>query len=411
MIRRLILIAALLVAVPLSAQGKHRVSRIDVRGDVPARIVVSQSTLAEGRSYTDDDLELAVARVRRLPFVYDARYSLEGETLVLEVNGVTKLFGDLDASGVGSEGDRFSSAAVAGGGRLFLGSGVAEGRVQEFVAEHSQHNAAAEVAYSQYGIAGMRLFASACVNYNLTPRDGFHPDPTLRLLAGYPLTLRQTLTASAVNAGYTARQAFFLAPQGIRSSSDSQSFDLRWTYDTTDDPFFAQRGLMISAGPRWGRSDLQTETFFAPAALRTESTSRSLTAEARRLWTLGSRSAIFSGIGGTLDRTHVKSNFGDQLALGVDSVLESKTASVTLGYAHNLFDRARATAMRQRIELGATYNWADADNTALFDTSVTTINAAYVLRPQFATVRLSLSYVFQDRPEQAQQPIPPFPFN
>src|ERR1051325_2025284 len=103
------------------------------------------------------------------------------------------------------------------------------------------------------------------------------------------------------------------------------------------------------------------------------------------MWTLGARSATVSRC-------------------------RSKRARTAL-QPHYLFDHARPTATRQRTELGATYNWADADNTALFDTSVTTINAAYVLRPQFATVRLSLSYVFQDRPEQAQQPIPPFPFN
>jgi hypothetical protein len=424
-VKRLILFAVLLVALPLSAQMKHRVSRIDVRGDVPAGIVVSQSALAEGRSYSDADLEIAVARVQRLPFVYDARYSMEGETLVLEVSGMTRLFGDLDAASVGVEGEHSSSAAFTGGGRLFLGSGVAEARVMETVAEHSEEQTSADVAYSHYGIGGTRLFATAGVNYAITRQDGFDPDPALLLLVGYPLSIRQTLTASASRSGYSARQRFLIAPQDLEASATQQNVDLRWTYDTTDDPFFARRGLTIAAGPSWSRSDSEfdslTLTFpslvFGVERSRTESMSRSLSAEARKLWSIGARGAIFSGVRGAIDRSHVKSSFGDRFALGVDTRYESKSGVITLGYAHNLFDRARATAMRQRIELGAAYSRSEIENVFAFEPynpSVTTVTAAYLLRPQFATIRLSLSYVFQETAPAAAGPGPsgprvPFP--
>lgn len=423
MIRRLVVIAALLFVVPLSAQTRHRVSRIEVRGNVPARIVVSQTALAEGRSYSDDDLDLAVARVRRLPFVHDARHSLEGETLVIEVTGVTRLFGDLDASGVGRESDQFSSAAVAGGGRLFLGSGVAEARVQEFVAERSDDNWAADVAYSQYGIGGTRLFATAGVNYAIKRQEGVEPDPSLRLLVGYPLSIRQTLTASAGDAGYSLRQPLlFLAARDLRGSFDSRALDLRWTYDTTEDPFFARRGLLITAGPSWSRSESDVDTLsvtfpglqFVFGTLSTDTTSRSLSVDAGKLWTIGSRGAIFSGLSGAVTRTHSKTSFGNSLALGVDSRFQTRSGSATLGYAHNLFDRARATAMRQRIELAATYSRTDLENVAPFepsDTTVTTVDLAYILRPQFATVRLHLSYVFQDEPPVATAPFPPIGLN
>lgn len=337
--RRLILIATLLFAVSLSAQVKHRISRIDVRGDVPARVVVSQSALAEGRSYSDDDLEIAVARVRRLPFVYDARYSMEGETLVLEVSGMTRLYGDVDAASVGIEGEHSSTAAFTGGGRLFLGAGVAEARVQETVAEHADEQTSADVAYSHYGIGGTRLFATAGVQYAITREDGFDPDPALRLFVGYPLSIRQTLTASVSRSGYTARQGFILAAQDLQASATQQFVDLRWTYDTTDDPFFARRGLTIAAGPSWARSETESETFsiqfpaltFGIETFRSESTSKSLSAEARKLWSLGARGAIFSGIRGAIDRSHVKSSFGDLLALGADARFETKSGAITLG--------------------------------------------------------------------------------
>ncbi|HJQ36503.1 MAG TPA: hypothetical protein VKB93_05145 [Thermoanaerobaculia bacterium] len=420
---RLIVIALLLAAFSLSAQTNHRVSRIDVRGDVPARIVVSQSALAEGRSYSDSDLEVAVARVRRLPFVYDARYSMEGETLILEVSGMTRLFGNVDASSIGVEGEHSSSAAFTGGGRLFLGAGVAEGRVQETVAEHADEQTSADVEYSHYGIGGTRLFATAGVQYAITRPDGFDPDPALRLFVGYPLSIRQTLTASASRSGYTTRQGFILlGAQDLHASATQQNVDLRWTYDTTGDPFFARRGLTIAAGPSWSHSDNESETFalrfpsftFGIETFRTESTSKSLSAEARKLWSVGPRGAIFSGVRGAIDRSRVKSSFGDRFALGVDSRYEARSGAITLGYAHNLFDRARATAMRQRIELGATYSRTELEDVFTFEPynpSVTTVSAAYLLRPQFATIRLSLSYVFQETPPAAAVPGPsPIPF-
>src|SRR5690242_2048628 len=103
MIRRAILFIAVTLALPLLAQPRE-VSRIEVRGSVPAGIILSQSALVEGRGYTESDLDAAIARLRRLPFVHDARYALEGETLVLEVDGVTPLFFDAQAVS-----DRFRS--------------------------------------------------------------------------------------------------------------------------------------------------------------------------------------------------------------------------------------------------------------------------------------------------------------
>src|SRR5215213_10142097 len=121
--RRLTFCLALLFAIPLAAQTKHLVSRIDVRGNVPAAIVTSQSALEEGRSYSERDLDDAVSRLRRLPFVFDARYSLAGDTLVIEVDAVTRFFAGLDANGFRSDNDQGGVAALSGGGRLFLRSG------------------------------------------------------------------------------------------------------------------------------------------------------------------------------------------------------------------------------------------------------------------------------------------------
>lgn len=402
MFRRVMLLAAFAVAVPLLAQTKHLISRIDVRGGVPARIVASQTALAAGRTYSDGDLEVAMARLRRLPFIYDAKYTIEGETLVIEVDAVRRLFADVGASGFGYDGDESASGVIGGGGRLFLGGsgGVAEAEVHELVTE-ADDATSARAAYSHYGIAGTRLFATAEVSQSLQNHDGFDPDPTWRLMAGYPLTVRQTLTASYVDQGYRIRHRL-PAPLGRTTQFSSQNtLALGWTWDTTNDPFFARHGATIRATTAWSDASFQFDGIIiglpgdgVPNTFRTEVDATTFDARADKFWPIGSRGVLFSGAGGYWAENETKTT-QTSLPGAARFDVHNYGASVTAGYARNLFDWNTRPTVRQRIELGATYRYEVFEQPVRDVTSnATTIEAAYVLRHPFATVRLNLSYLF-----------------
>ena len=410
--RRLTLLLAVLFAVPLFAQTTHTISRIEVRGDVPARVVTTQTALVEGRSYTDDDLQVAMGRLRRLPFVFDATYRVDGTTLVIEVDGVTRLFGELDASATGFEGHETGGASLTGGGRFFLGSGgVAQGRVSQFVAEGGEDGTSADLGYTHYGIAGTRLFAGASVGDSFRTDRGFDPDPTVTLFAGYPLTVRQTLRADYVDQGYRARNTIFGGPRALNRSGDRNAFHLRWNYDTTEDPFFSRRGLAVFAGPSFSDERSQFDIIiFDPADgpaeilnFNSEIESRSVDVGARKFWARGDRGAIFADAAVSFFRAESTSNIlglpgnDDVPVVPSTHTTDGTTAAIGLGYAHNLFDFASHPALRHRVEAGATYvrRYVDRDLVVGEHTiNSTSVNAAYVLRREFATVRLTLSYLF-----------------
>jgi len=206
----------LFAALPLMAQ--RTVSRIEVRGNVPAAIVLPQSALVEGRAYRDTDLEAAVARLRRLPFIFDARYSMEGETLVLEVTGETPLFFQVEGTGAKSHFDDNNTAELSGGARLYAGNGgVAEGRVIKVLAEGGDSRRAA-LGLSHYSIGGTRFFATAGIDTTITKAREFDPGTSWSLTVGYPLTVRQTLTASAFTSGLTTPPTTRCSPGAGRSS-------------------------------------------------------------------------------------------------------------------------------------------------------------------------------------------------
>ena len=424
MVRRLG-IAAVLCALALAARAetKHVVSRIEVRGGVPAGIVVSQSALVAGRSYSDADLDAAVARIRRLPFVFHASHSLEGETLVVEVGATSRFFGELDAAGTAFRNDQSGIAALSGGGRMFLGSaGVASASVHELVAEH-EDTTAVDLEYGHYGIGGSRLFALGGVNYQLERDESLQADPAFRLVLGYPLTVRQTLTASVSRAGFESSTSLALLSQALRSSSETRTLALRWTWDTTDDPFFARRGLLIDGGPAWTRDESRFDTLsiifpglgpgFEVVTIASERETVAWEANARRFWSVGSRGAVVTGAGVRFDQVESDEGRGD--AGFVPDEFESRTASVSLGYSQNLFDEIeRMQPLRQRVEGSVAYHRSEIDLAApyfggAYTSGATVLSAAYVLRWNFGTVRLGLSYSFEDVTTPAPlQPRPPF---
>src|SRR5687767_15527809 len=174
---RTLALTCLLFAAPLFGQERRLVSRIEVAGNAPAQLVVSQTAIEAGRSYSDRDLEVAIARIRRLPFVYDARYSLDGDTLSIEVDTVTRFSANIAVSASSFPDEVSGQGDIGGGARFFAGSGgVARVTVNKFLAEGGDFRTLA-ADYSHYGIGGTRLFANAAIGKTFDGDDDFEPDP------------------------------------------------------------------------------------------------------------------------------------------------------------------------------------------------------------------------------------------
>ncbi len=402
--RRTLGFAFLLITAPLFAQTGHLVSRIDVRGGrAPAALIISQTALEVGRTYSDRDLEIAVARIRRLPFIYDARYSMEGETLILEIDTVTRFFADVDVEGSSFPGDNRAIAVVGGGTRLYVGSGgVAEVTLTKLLAEGgSGRNLGLE--YSHYGIAGTRLFASASILQSFFNDEGFEPDPTWNVAVGYPLTIRQTLTASASGQGFTSESSFGDSPGPNVSVGSQRSLDLRWTYDTTDDPFFALQGLVINVTPSLTDVESEFEGFtlsfpgpvFTPATRQSEGTITRFNADATKYWPIGERNVLLASLDVLNESSDITGTFNGQ-PVGQQNP-DTDVISLTLGAARNLFDwSAPLDHQRHRIELGfrASRTMRDEPGRTYPDIDSKGITAAWLLRRQYLNLRLRFSYDF-----------------
>jgi len=397
-------VALLLLAVPILAAAQHRVARIEVNSRVPARILLSQSALVEGRTYTDADLDVAVARLRRLAFVYDARYRLDGETLILDVEAMSRLFGEVDAQGSGIKSESTGAATFTGGGRLFLNSGgVAEVNAREHVNEYDDAQSLA-AEYSHYGIGGSRLFATAGIEQVFYGADDVDVDPQFHLTVGYPLTLRSTITSTIATAGFSSRSNVPVAVAPLRSSSDQKSINLLWTYDTSDDPFFARHGLLVSAGPSYtdDKSSFDSLFVFNPPTgsqvvrFRSEGSSTEIAANATKYWPFRERGTFFGTLRAAYNHQEFETRTDDSFPLPGE--VDSQNYALAVGYGHNLFDwTSPLGTTRQRLEftLGTVRSSFERDDGFFFDEhtlDAVSATASYVLRRQFATVRLNLSY-------------------
>lgn len=386
----------LLLFFTVSIAAQQRIARIEVRGDVPASIVLSQSALVEGRAYTESDLDAAVARIRRLPFVHDARYVVDGETLRIEVTGMTPLFGEVEVLGAKTDFDDVTGTTVGAGGRHFLGSGgVVEANVSTMLGE-GEDLTRGTLQYSHYGIGGTRLFAIAGLGINLNDSRHFESDPTWQLLLGYPLTARQTITASVLRTGYESSRSSF-----IETDAEMTELELLWTYDTTEDPFFARRGTKVSAGPSWTELD---STFDEGAILmppldvigygsRTNAETAAVSVEARTFHPIRTRSTLFAGLDANIGQTDYEQRIEGSPTLF--SNVDRRLYRVSAGFGHNFFDWSSPVKDgRHRIEIAlAATRERYYDGLFRDQNDEVSLSAGYVFRKRFGTVRVNLIYV------------------
>jgi len=239
-LRLLFIFVLAFTSVVVTAQTSFVIERVDVIPGVRIRpaIVRAESRLKPGHSYTTGQLDQALYRIRRLPFVTDADYTLsEGsapssrvitfnvtDEQALNHNVSVDVIAIHNHGGVSSV-DTLAYSKFAGpAGRFDVAVGGS-------IAGPSGSFQGLNLRYSAYGLFGTGAYAIA----SISSRAGLNPS----LIVGVPVGLTSTIRGSY---------------QKSAKNSDSSSFSsIYWVSDRTDDLYFPRQGMLVSVGPEWSK--------------------------------------------------------------------------------------------------------------------------------------------------------------
>jgi hypothetical protein len=263
-------------------------------------LIVAESLIEIGRSYSERELQAAVRRIQRLPFILDTRVSLRKgsrrgayELVIAVVETRRFFFGtDLEFATLGSPlglsdlntaepgfTDQTSDLSLLLGARGFVGAhGVVFGGLGD---------QGLQVGYAHYDLLDRGIFASIQVSGfdGCCFREVFSLglDPALSAWnvehhrrvaaeAAVPLSVRRAIRVSLSwtgSSGSLSRNPLLPEERRFdgrlffreRTDLDLWELAVRWVHDTNDDPVLPTRGLFVSAG-------LRGESLYAPLPLR-----------------------------------------------------------------------------------------------------------------------------------------------
>ena len=379
-------IALLFIAAPALAQSVL-IERIEVVSThVRPAIVRAETRLAAGHAYTAAQLDQAVYRVRRLPFVADATYSLEPgstpEARVLRLSVIDEpVFNyDFDVQAVAMRGGYATSTTGlglrffpvtagalefnAGGSEFSTGGGTGSGHFGDLAAQ-----------YTQYALFGTSAYAGVGISSHYNAKDRLISPMGL---VGIPLTQRQTLRASYARSG---------------DKTESNSILLaEWLYQTIDDPFFARRGVDLAAGPQWQKFhavydfNVGTPHFFH---VEYRNDYNGVVGSAAKYWPVADHSTLWARLAGQ----YITESGTTNGVKNVDS--HDQIGDLTVGAAHN-FDHWRDSDAfhRLRAEIGVGYH-RDRSSTVFHatDRSGAEVFTGVAYRSRYGVIHIGLSYV------------------
>ena len=286
-----------------SAEPRFLIEKISIEGvkrHGAQAIILSQSYLKTGRTYTERELQEAVYRIKRLPFVIGADLALRKGSergryeLVVTVEETRPVFLDYSLAGTKSNFGLFYSSAVSWtndgtlGLREFVG---ADGLAFLAISDGTNQARQLQGGYTQYDLFGNGSYASLTVSDNL---NAFQFSVVqLTGLVGIPLADNLTLIAS---------------PQWSHGSH-SDVTDRSWAgtlglvYRTTDDPIIPTRGTDLEASA----SGTHTSIAFGPSAVITEN-QLGLAWSATHYWPITRRQSLGLSLGGAAFRGRVLSS-------------------------------------------------------------------------------------------------------
>lgn len=272
--RILFLFTLLLPAASLFAAEPARfpVESIEVTGGGTRvqSIVVAQSLLREGQTYSETELADAVSRIRRLPFVRAVSFSLAKGSerglyrLVIAVDPMMSLFFDGQASSYTSDNQvprTVNFGALTVGGRIPVGSsGMARASVSMtddfehvFGGDGPSVQPTFALGYSLYRIGSRAVFADVTLAGRRGTNNSFFDDrlragneTSANVIVGVPIHGSQSIRAEWNSYRFPFT---FETPSGDRrATSRLNSLQVFWLRDTTDDPVYPLRGSLLKAG-------------------------------------------------------------------------------------------------------------------------------------------------------------------
>jgi len=381
------------------------IERIEVRNahHVSTRVIIDETTLREGKEYSEEDVRVAVARVNRLPFVVSADFALEkgtqepGRVLIINVTEMRRLSFLVDARGLlgdtirrtldydfdrpGESNDAASARWFAGDrGMLHFNMAVRRGR-QSFTARYT----AWEIGYTRYDLFGTGAFATVNIR---TPVDSVNEKRfSPQLAAGLPLTPSQTVSVEYHDTSFV-RDTLNLFGTELNQLLYERVISLAWTYNTTDQPFAPSRGTLVRIAPvhqmvdRAAFNSIPRSTNFA--AYAEHANTNGIDFAALHYWPLSEEISVSAGIiagWATIeDRVHPSPLFPPTDRHPTYEIAQA-------GYTRNLG--------HSRLELEARFR---TDRQDVFVSTVPDhehaieVSASWVRRSVWGTLRLGLGY-------------------
>ena len=358
-----------------------------------AAILLTESRLREGMTYSEADLRDAVARISRLPFVVQADFHLEKGSergqYVLAVTIVETLPVFVSFSSLQHWVDTTRVSAIHAsapdeapeieyrntiehegedrgtvGGRWFFGAkGLAHASVDYYTCGACPSRfPRVSLGYTGYGLFGANATLSVIAQYRntsfeLSPSFVGDTDASFADRLAYQVTMAVPLFRNeAIRASVYRQKDPFLYPVKSGTSTvvrverfDYHTAELSWLHDTTNDPVFPTHGTFLRASAE--ARDRVRLRGGQPAGDREQDWS----AAASRYWELSSRHAVFAaGEFQTLnDRDFRETRLGAGYAASLgngDVRIETRAERVLSDYgSRSSYGRVRAgVSMRGR---------------------------------------------------------------
>jgi hypothetical protein len=398
MIRRLFSVLVLLLLTGVAGAqetGGFQIETITVEGGRRAatqEIVIAESQLRGGRTWSERELREAIYRIRRLPFIVHADFALRRGTargfyaLVITVEETRPFFFAQDTELIATSQTSASEALGYGDGHTDLrGSGTAGARL--FLGTRSavfglvDSSAGLQAGYTRYGLFGRGGSATVsvarhffCCQSEAVPL-GLDPGfvtwatengTSASLSVLLPLVGNQSLRAAASwsrrDAGSrrgllddpSANVQFFSG----REQRESRQAEVKWFYDTADDPLFPTQGLTVSGGLELAQQTVPVRppgsSFLDDVVVTGHSRLAALAATGRESWSLSPRQSVSLGGRLAVGRSRIDHLLTGDRSLSRPVDLDSLESSVEVRYSAGLWGFEKTRNLGDlRFELGA----------------------------------------------------------
>lgn len=302
--RVVVFVVALLAATSIFAQQgagslsyrepRFLIERITVENatTVSTDIVVAESLLVEGRTYGENELREAIYRVKRLPMILDAEFSLRKgtargryELVITVVETRLWFFGiDVDLTAWSDEisVNGLATTRLTRGASPVIGRRFSAGRYGILYLGLGGQDASIQLGYTHHNLFSRSVLLNVNVGYSDcgseraddSPSDpgdsgcrtdifdlGLDPTFASWSLTGQTPRLRLNLDVPVRgNQGIRVLMSYRYADAGIRrqaftpsrfepfSNRDELRLNLSWVFNSLDDPVFPSRGRLVRAG-------------------------------------------------------------------------------------------------------------------------------------------------------------------